>query len=59
MTFDVEDDGQVTDRDPRQIRYRNLVGQRYISLAQQGTDNGDELASGDTIPVAAPHRPST
>ena len=52
VTFSVEDEAQVTTATHAQIRYRNLVGQRYISLAQQGTDNGDELASGDTIPVA-------
>jgi phospholipid/cholesterol/gamma-HCH transport system substrate-binding protein len=52
VTFAVEDEAQLTTATHAQIRYRNLVGQRYISLAQQGSDNGDELAGGDTIPVA-------
>ncbi len=51
VTFSVEDEAQVTSSTHAQIRYRNLVGQRYISLSQQGSDNGTGLAAGDTIPV--------
>ncbi len=52
VTFSVDDSTSVTEATHATIKYRNLVGQRYISLAQQGSNNGDELAGGDTIPVA-------
>ncbi len=34
------------------IKYRNLVGQRYISLTEGAGSGGQTLAPGDTIPVA-------
>ena len=34
VTFKVDEDQQLTDGTNATIRYRNLVGQRYISLAQ-------------------------
>jgi phospholipid/cholesterol/gamma-HCH transport system substrate-binding protein len=52
VTFSVEDSAAVTSATHAQIRYRNLVGQRYISLSQQGDDNGSRLAEGATIPVS-------
>lgn len=33
------------------IRYRNLVGQRYVALTE-GADNGQELAAGGLIPLS-------
>ncbi|SDG04818.1 MCE family protein [Klenkia brasiliensis] len=34
------------------IKYRNLVGQRYISLTEGSGSGGQTLAAGDMIPVA-------
>ncbi|WP_029433480.1 MCE family protein [Blastococcus sp. URHD0036] len=34
------------------IRYRNLVGQRYVALAEGDGSGGDTLDEGDTIPLA-------
>ena len=50
VTFTVEEGAEARrDRAPR-VRYRNLVGERYITLTQ---DVGDAAAidEGDTIPV--------
>jgi phospholipid/cholesterol/gamma-HCH transport system substrate-binding protein len=51
VTFKVDEDQQLTDGTNATIRYRNLVGQRYISLAQ-GVGGPDVLKEGDTIPLA-------
>ncbi len=50
VTFKVAADTRLDDSTNALIRYRNLVGQRYISLTQMagGTDVLDE---GDTIPI--------
>ncbi|QNN51363.1 MCE family protein [Nocardioides mesophilus] len=50
VTFDVDSDQQLTESTLAQIRYRNLVGQRYISLSQ-GTGAPDVLPAGATIPL--------
>jgi phospholipid/cholesterol/gamma-HCH transport system substrate-binding protein len=50
VTFSVEDDTQLNDSTHASIRYRNLVGQRYISLTQDAGDTG-VLGDGETIPV--------
>ncbi len=52
VTFSVEEEAQLTTATHAQIRYRNLVGQRYISLSQQGSGNGTGLADGATIPAS-------
>ena len=51
FTFSVQDTTALSRATRADIRYRNLVGQRYISLS---SDIGDsqELAEGSTIPVA-------
>lgn len=51
VTFDVDSSTPVTEATNATIKYRNLVGQRYISLTQ---DIGSEepLGEGDTIPVS-------
>ena len=50
VTFNVDDSTPVTEATNAAIRYRNLVGQRYIALAgRSGLDH--ELGEGDTIPV--------
>ena len=51
VTFKVADDQAVTDSTMAQIRYRNLVGQRYISLSQ-GVGGPDTLKEGSTIPIS-------
>lgn len=51
VTFTVQDQTALTKATHASIRYRNLVGQRYISLDQQVGDSA-ELAEDATIPVA-------
>lgn len=51
ITFTVEDGTELNDSTHAAIRYRNLVGQRYISLTQDGGETG-ALEEGGTIPVA-------
>jgi phospholipid/cholesterol/gamma-HCH transport system substrate-binding protein len=50
VTFSVEKSTQLNASTHASIRYRNLVGQRYISLTQDAGET-DVLAEGDTIPV--------
>ncbi|WKN49178.1 MCE family protein [Nocardioides sp. Arc9.136] len=50
VTFSVEEDTSLSEATNASIRYRNLVGQRYISLSQ-GIGATDELEDGATIPV--------
>jgi phospholipid/cholesterol/gamma-HCH transport system substrate-binding protein len=49
--FKIDDDALVTDDTHATIKFRNLVGQRYISLTQDG-DSTKRLREGDTIPVS-------
>lgn len=51
VNFTVDADTLVDDATNATIRYRNLLGQRYISLTQDG-DGGERLEEGDQIPVA-------
>lgn len=51
VTFSVEDGTELNDSTHAAIRYRNLVGQRYISLTQDVGESG-ALEEGGTIPVA-------
>ena len=61
VTFTVAKTSMVTKSSTATIRYRNLVGQRYISLTQ-GVGNLDRLPENATIPMepdpagARPHR---
>ncbi len=50
VTFKVDDTTPMTQATVAQIRYRNLVGQRYISLSQ-GIGRNTPLSEDDTIPV--------
>jgi phospholipid/cholesterol/gamma-HCH transport system substrate-binding protein len=50
VTFDVQDDSPVTGATNAEIRFRNLVGQRYISLTR-GIGDTQPLQEGSTIPV--------
>jgi len=51
VTFKVARDQQVTDSTDATIRYRNLVGQRYIALTQE-VGSSKKLSDGATIPIA-------
>jgi phospholipid/cholesterol/gamma-HCH transport system substrate-binding protein len=51
VTFSVQDDTALSRATHANIRYRNLVGQRYISLTQEIGDSGT-LPEGATIPVS-------
>ena len=50
VTFDVEESTSISEATHAAIRYRNLVGQRYISLSR-GIGDGEPLPDGSTIPV--------
>ncbi|GAA3655020.1 MCE family protein [Nocardioides ginsengisoli] len=51
VTFKVDSDTVIDAATHAQIKYRNLIGQRYISLFQEGAD-GSRVSEGGTIPVA-------
>jgi phospholipid/cholesterol/gamma-HCH transport system substrate-binding protein len=51
ITFSVDDDTQVTGATHATIKYRNLVGQRYIALTQE-VGSPTRLADGATIPIS-------
>ena len=51
VTFTVEESSTLTGATHAAIRYRNLVGQRYIALTDEIGDT-DPLEAGATIPVA-------
>ena len=51
VTFKVDETQKLTDGTNATIRYRNLVGQRYISLSQ-GVGGPRVLAEGSTIPLS-------
>jgi phospholipid/cholesterol/gamma-HCH transport system substrate-binding protein len=50
VTFSVEDGTDLSTATQAAIRYRNLVGQRYISLSPEPGDSA-KLKDGGTIPV--------
>jgi len=51
VTFSVSDDQSLSTSTHAAIRYRNLVGQRYIALSDEAGDGG-QLDAGQTIPVS-------
>ena len=51
ITFSVDDTTTVTEATHATIKYRNLVGQRYIALTQE-VGSSDKLSAGATIPIA-------
>lgn len=51
VKFDVDSETVIDEATHATIRYRNLLGQRYISLTQNGAP-GSTLDEGDPIPVA-------
>jgi phospholipid/cholesterol/gamma-HCH transport system substrate-binding protein len=51
VTFRIKDEIELTTASRAEIRFLNLVGDRYLAL-EEGTDRGaDVLDPGDTIPV--------
>lgn len=51
VSFDVDDSASISKATHAAIRYRNLVGQRYIALTDEIGD-ADPLPDGGTIPVS-------
>jgi len=51
VTFKVAQDVRVDDASRLQIKYRNLLGQRYVSLYEEGTPT-DTVPAGGTVPVS-------
>ncbi|GAB2970755.1 MCE family protein [Nocardioides montaniterrae] len=51
VTFKVDSDIRIDDASHLQIKYRNLLGQRYIDLYQQGS-SPTVVPPGGTVPVA-------
>jgi phospholipid/cholesterol/gamma-HCH transport system substrate-binding protein len=52
VTFTANDDQVLTTRTSAVVRYANLLGQRYLALAQEGTSPGTPLPYGATIPAS-------
>jgi phospholipid/cholesterol/gamma-HCH transport system substrate-binding protein len=50
VTFTVDSDRTIATSTRAQIRYRNLVGQRYVALAE-GAGSGRPLSENGTIPL--------
>ncbi|MFD4365983.1 MCE family protein [Rhodococcus sp. NPDC058521] len=51
VEFTVDDRDWLPGSATATLRFRNLVGQRYISLAQGEGAQGEKLTAGDTIPL--------
>ena len=52
ITFSVDSGDKLASRTHATIRYRNLVGQRYIALTDEVPQGGATLQPGATIPVS-------
>jgi phospholipid/cholesterol/gamma-HCH transport system substrate-binding protein len=52
LTFGINPDVQLTENTTATLRFRNLVGQRYMSLAQGPDGATAALKPGSTIPLA-------
>ena len=50
VSFSVQSDRSLAESTLAQIRYRNLVGQRYVALSE-GAGSGERLGSDGTIPL--------
>jgi phospholipid/cholesterol/gamma-HCH transport system substrate-binding protein len=50
VSFNVQSDRPLAESTLAQIRYRNLVGQRYVALSE-GAGTGERLGSDGTIPL--------
>ena len=54
VTFTVDADTRLDDATHATVKYRNLIGQRYISLTQEG-DGGQQLEEDAAIPDRKSH----
>ena len=53
ITFQVESEAKLTTATTAEIRFLNLIGDRYLALEEgESTDGAETLGEGDTIPVA-------
>lgn len=52
ITFRVKADVPVTESTRAEIRFMNLVGDRYLALEKGADPEAEELDDGDTIPIA-------
>lgn len=53
VRFRVDSDVELTTASRAEIRYLNLIGDRYLALEEgKGAPDAAELAEGDTIPIA-------
>lgn len=50
VTLKIDSDVVMDDATHVTIKYRNLLGQRYLALTQEGS-SGDRMDAGETIPV--------
>lgn len=50
VTFTVDDDRKIAESTIARLRYRNIVGERYIALTE-GAGSSEPLDEGDTIPL--------
>ncbi len=51
ITFGVDEDTRLTQNTTAELRFRNLVGQRYMALAQGSEGTTGALKPGSTIPL--------
>jgi phospholipid/cholesterol/gamma-HCH transport system substrate-binding protein len=52
VTFRIDADVELTTASTAEIRFLNLIGDRYLALEQgRGADGADPIGEGDTIPV--------
>ncbi|MGH3360674.1 MAG: MlaD family protein, partial [Nocardioidaceae bacterium] len=51
VTMAIADDTPLTQNTEATIKYRNVIGQRYISLSQGAGGSDEEMEVGDTIPL--------
>lgn len=51
VTLSIEGDRRLTESNILALRYRNLVGERYLAIVE-GTGSADPLKAGATVPLA-------
>ncbi|MBW9209343.1 MCE family protein [Mumia sp. zg.B21] len=52
VTFSVDSDVTLTESTLATLRYRNMIGQRYLSLTEGAEGTSRRLEPGDTIPMS-------
>ena len=52
ITFQVDTGVKLTTASTAEIRFLNLIGDRYLALGEGDADGAEKLDEGDTIPVA-------